>query len=274
MNLLRAWRLMALYAKVSVQNLTAYRFDMSVRLVVSVMHLVSELMMVWTMFHNMQALRGWRWQHMVILVGVFRIIAGGIRIFIVPNMRKVLEDIRTGGLDFVLLRPVPSQFLVSVREIVPYRLVDVVLGGAVAAVGCIKLTGSVPLREVLLFAAMMAAGFMIVYSIWLMLATMCFWFVRIANIEMVFWNVFEAGRFPIVIYRPAVQWTLTFIVPLAFITMYPAAALAGDQDLLGGAVRISFATMPLYAFALAVVMLIVSNRFWRFGLRHYSGASA
>jgi len=259
---------MGLFARVSVQNFAAYRFDLVTRLFVSVMHLLGELIAVWTIFHNTKTLNGWRWQHMLVLVGVFRIIAGGIRMSIVPNMRKVLEDIHQGTLDFVLLRPVNSQWLVSIRQFVIWRVSDVILGAAVAVYGCVKLIGHVPPVQALVFVAMLAAGFVIVYSVWLMLATLCFWFVRIQNIEMIFWNVFEAGRYPIVIYRPWVQWVLTFILPLAFITTFPAGELIGDPHI--GVP----AAAPIYALLIAAGTLGVSAWFWRFGLRHYSGASA
>ncbi len=271
----RAIKLMLLFARVSTQNFAAYRFDFLVRLTLSVLHLGTELVIVWTIFENTDTLAGWHWQHLLVLVGVYRIVAGGIRMSIVPNMRRVLEDIREGTLDFVLLRPVNAQLLVSIREFVIWRTVDVVLGLATAVAGCLLLPEGAPSATggtILAFVVMLAAGFAIVYSIWLMLATLCFWFVRIQNIEMIFWNVFEAGRFPIVIYRPSVQWFLTFIIPLAFITTFPASAMFGDASLLPGWVPLGW--MAPIAVALAVVLLLISGWFWRFGLRHYSGASA
>ena len=267
MRFMRPIRLIGLFTKVNIQNLAAYRFDMYMRIVVSILHLISELIGVYIIFSNTQDVRGWKWQHMLVLVGVYRTVAGGIRIAIVPNMRKLLEDIREGTLDFVLLKPVNAQFLVSIREIVIYRAVDVMLGLSIATFGCIKLTGHVPIAQAVVFTATLAAGFMIVYGVWLMLGTLCFWFVRVQNIEMVFWNVFEAGRFPIDIYRESVRWTLTYLIPLAFITTVPARAL------ISGDMTASPSTVA-WGFGLAVVMLIVSNRFWRYGLRHYSGASA
>lgn len=264
---LRPLKLIWLYFKVNIQNLAAYRFDMYMRIVVSIMHLISELMVVWIIFTGTQYVRGWQWQHMLVLVGVYRMVAGGIRIAIVPNMRKLLEDIREGSLDFALMRPVNTQFLISIREIVVYRVVDMILGLCVAGFGCYKLTGQLPLDEAFLFAVLLAAGFVIVYGVWLILGTLCFWFIRVQNIEMVFWNVFEAGRFPIVIYPPGVRWTLTYLIPLAFITTVPAAALIGQESMLTP-------NAPIWAILMAVAMFIVSNRFWRFGLRHYSGASA
>jgi ABC-2 type transport system permease protein len=263
----RALQLIWLFTRVSIQNVAAYRFDLIMRTVMSFLQIGAELIGVWTIFTNTHSLRGWSVPHMLVLVGVYRLVAGGIRMSIVPNMRRVFEDIREGTLDFVLLKPVGSQFLVSIREFVVWRIADVLLGLTLSLIGCVMLLGRVPAGAAAVFVVMLAASFAIVYSIWLMLATLCFWFVRIQNIEMVFWNVFEAGRFPIAIYRPWVQWVLTFIVPLAFITTFPAGALFGNAAMLPR-------SAPLTAIVAAAVLLVLSNRFWTFGLRHYSGASA
>ena len=265
--MVNALRLAWLYFRLSVQNLAAYRFDILMRVAMAFVHIGFELMGVWIIFSNAETIRGWTWMHMIVLVGVFRIVAGGIRILIVPNMRVLLEDIRSGRLDYVLMRPVNAQLLVSIREFVIWRVADVVLGFSVSIYGCLRLTGTVPVGAVLAFVVTLVAALAIVYSVWLMLATTCFWFVRIQNIEMVFWNVFEAGRYPIVIYRPWIQWMLTFVIPLAFITTVPAGTLIGmDDRIIGWA--------PAVAVGMAALMLVASHWFWRFGLRRYSGASA
>ena len=263
----RPFKLMGLFVKVSVMNVAAYRFDMLVRVFVSLMHLCADLLGVWVIFSNTKAVADWRIEHMIILVGVFRIVAGGIRILIVPNMRRVFEDIMEGTLDFVLLKPVNSQFLVSIREVVVWRIVDIILGAGIAAYGCHRLNGFVPAWTLLMFVVMLAAGFTIVYCFWLMLATLCFWFVRLQNIEMIFWNVFEAGRFPIQVYPNWAQWTLTYLIPLAFITTFPAMAGTGDPS------RMS-ARIVLTALFMAVSMFALTSWLWRAGLRRYSGASA
>ncbi|HWL93902.1 MAG TPA: ABC-2 family transporter protein [Phycisphaerae bacterium] len=252
----------------SVQNFAAYRFDFFVRLFVSLGHLFGELLAVATVFSNTESLAGWRVEHMLVLVGVFRIVAGGIRMFIVPNMRKVMEDIRSGSFDFLLLAPLDAQFHVSVREFVVWRITDVVLGAALALYGCHKLLGTIPLPQVVLFVFMMIASFTIVYAVWLTLAAVCFWIVRIENIEMIFWNIFEAGRFPIQIYPPWMQWGLTYLIPVAFITTFPAASLLGDP-VTGMSPRV-----PLFASILALAALLLSSWIFRRGLRRYSGASA
>lgn len=264
----RAFSLIWLFVRVSVQNFAAYRFEFYSRLLVSVGHLCAELLTVWTVFSNTGELRGWKTEHMLVLVGVFRIVAGGIRMFIVPNMRRVMEDIRNGTLDFVLLKPLDAQFHVSIREFVFWRITDVVLGGSVAAVGCYRLLGTIPIDKLAVFILMMAASFAIVYAIWLALAGVCFWLVRLENIEMIFWNVFEAGRYPVQIYPDWLRWGLTYLIPLAFITTFPAASLLGDS-----ATGMT-TTVPVAASILAVAAFAGASWLFRSGLKRYAGASA
>ena len=74
----------------------------------------------------------------------------------------------------------------------------------------------------------------------------------------------EAGRYPVDIYRPGVRWALTYIIPLAFLTTFPAATLLGKLQPLN----------VMFAVFAAAASLVGSSLFFRFGLRHYSGASA
>lgn len=262
--MLRHLRLLALLAKISIQNEAAYRVDFYLRAVSSSLQLCGELLMLWTIFSNTRSVAGWGVFEMVILLGVFRVISALIGMVIAPNMRQLMEDIRSGTLDFVLTKPVSSQVYVSFRTLVFWQLTDVLLGMGLIVVGASQLAGVVSAGRAAAFVVMVACGAVIIYSVWLVLATSVFWFTRIANIEMVFWNVFEAGRYPVDIYRAPFRWILTYALPLAFLTTFPAAVLAGRAE----------PTSLLGAVGVAAAALTGATLFWRFGLRSYSGASA
>lgn len=262
--MLRHLRILLLLARISIINEAAYRVDFYLRALSSALQLGGELLMLWTIFSNTPSIGGWNVYETVVLLGVFRLIAAVIGMVVAPNMRSLMEDIRGGGLDYVLIKPVNSQFLVSLRAIVLWQVTDVLLGVLLISVGASQLAATVSVARVCGFVLMVLSGAVIIYSFWLVLATCVFWFTRIANIEMIFWNVFEAGRYPVDIYRRPVRWVLTYIIPLAFLTTFPAAALVGRADLsyVGAALLVALAS-----FALATL-------FWRYGVRHYSGASA
>ena len=103
-----------------------------------------------------------------------------------------------------------------------------------------------------------------VYSLWLLLVTLAFWFVRVDNFAEIFWTFYEAGRFPVYVYRGTLRFILTFIVPIAFLTTFPAAALLGELS------RIYI----VGAVIMAAALFYASVRFWRYAIRFYSSASS
>ncbi|MFQ5414457.1 MAG: ABC transporter permease [Phycisphaerae bacterium] len=264
MTLKRYIKLLWLFTRVSIQNDAAYRADFVAHAFMAVGQLLAELIGVWTVFSNTQSLAGWNAYEVLALLGVFRMMTGIIALLIAPNMRLIMDDIREGTLDFVLMMPISTQFYASTRRVVVWRLADVILGLALALYAATHLSGGVPLPRVLGFITLLTAGSAIIYAFWLVLATLAFWFTRITNIEMVFWNVFEAGRYPVDIYRPWLRWGLTYVIPLAFLTTFPAAALMGKNR----------PTALIIALPVAALALLLSSMFWRYGLRRYSGASA
>ncbi|MCC7292386.1 MAG: ABC-2 family transporter protein [Phycisphaerales bacterium] len=260
----RYFRLILLFLRVSVQDDAAYRADFLLHSVIAFLQLGAELFGLWIIFSNTESLNGWDAWQMLALMGVFRVMSGVIGLGIAPNMRAMMEDVRSGTLDFVLLKPVNPQFYVSARRFVLWRGMDIVVGLVMAGTASVKLGTSVGVMQAALFLLMLGAGVVIIYSFWLALATLAFWLTRISNIEMVFWNVFEAGRYPVDIYRPWLRWLLTFFVPLAFLTTFPAGMLVGKGTPSG----------MLMGWLAAAVALTGATLFWRFGLRRYSGASA
>jgi len=260
----RYLKLLWLFARVSVQDNAAYRMDFIVQVIVSLLHFGAELVGMWTIFSNTKRLGDWGPYEFLVLLGVFRVMSGVVGFCIAPNMRLMMEEIRDGKLDYAIIKPVNTQFFISFRRIVVWRFVDIILGTVFIAFGSTQLSASMTAGKLLLFVLMLAAGMAIIYSFWLGLTTMAFWFTRISNIEMVFWNVYEAGRYPVDIYRCWVRRALTYVIPLAFLTTFPAGSLVGK-------------TAPgnvLAAVLVACAALTLSSLFWQYGLRNYSGASA
>jgi ABC-2 type transport system permease protein len=261
---MRYLRLMGLYLRLGVLNEMAYRTNFFVQLVQTVLGLGTALAGLSIVFAHTDTLGSWRQVELLALVGVYFLVGGLIRLVIQPSMERLMEDVRQGTLDFTLTKPEDAQLLVSLRQIEIWKVVDVVLGLVVLGLALLQLGAEIGAGQAGAFGLALLAGGAIVYSFWLILATCSFWFVKIENILVIFQSMYEAGRWPISIYPPWLQVSLTFLVPVAFATTVPAEALVGrltTQTLLG-------------SVALAVGMLALSRWFWGYGVRHYSGASA
>ena len=207
---------------------------------------------------------GWRPDEILALVGVYFLVGGMIGLIVQPGMEQLIESVRDGTLDFTLTKPEDAQLMVSVRRVDIWRLIDIMLGLGVLVTALIWLGEKVGGWQAGMFILMLIAGAVIVYSFFLILATISFWFVRVENILVIFQSVYEAGRWPVSLYPGWLRYGLTFVIPVAFATTVPAEALTGrltGEILLGAA-------------GLAVVLLAISRAFWKVGLRHYSGTSA
>ncbi|MCC7265122.1 MAG: ABC-2 family transporter protein, partial [Candidatus Latescibacteria bacterium] len=128
----------------------------------------------------------------------------------------------------------------------------------------LRLGLSVGLQHALGFGVTLLAGAAIVYSFWLILATLSFWFVRVEKILIIFQGVYEAGRWPVGIYPLWLQVALTALVPVAFAVTVPAEAVVG---------RLTGPMLGL-ALVLALALLVGARWFWKCGVKRYSGASA
>jgi ABC-2 type transport system permease protein len=261
MNTLRLFRE---FLRVSIMTELAYRFNFVVQLFQSLLQLATAVGGLAVVFSFTDTLGGWRPDEVLALLGVYFLLGGVIGLVIQPGMANLIESVRDGTLDFILTKPEDAQLLVSARRVEIWKFIDILLGTGVLAFALIRLRENISGWQIAAFAGMLLAGTVIIYSFWLMLATLSFWFVRVENILQIFQSMYEAGRWPVSLYPGWLRFLLTFIVPVAFATTVPVEALTG---------RLTTETL-LGAGLLAVAMLVASRVFWKIGLKRYSGASA
>ena len=257
-------RLFVVFARLGALGDLAYRANFWLQVLESTLNLATALGMVAVVYSQTDSLAGWRAEEIVALLGVYFLVLGLLNMVIAPSLTKFMEDVQLGNLDFMLTKPADAQLLVSISEVRIWKSVEVVLGAGILVWALQRLAGEVGAADAVVFVVALLAGGAIVYSVWVILATLCFWFIRVENIVMIFWNLYWASRWPVGIYPSWLRWTLTLVVPVAFAVTVPAEALSG---------RLDASTLAL-ALAVACAMLAFSRWFWLRGLRHYAGASA
>jgi ABC-2 type transport system permease protein len=215
-------------------------------------------------FTYTNSLGGWRPDEMLALVGVYFLVGGIISLVIQPGMAALIDSVRDGTLDFTLTKPEDAQLLVSIQRLAIWSLLDLLMGTGVLVVALVRLGNTIGAGQAAEFLGTLLSGAVIVYSFWLILASLSFWLVRVENLLEIFQSVYQAGRWPVSLYPGWLRFGLTFIIPVAFATSIPTEALTGrlGEPLLLG------------AFGLAVLMFAVSRLIWQLGLRRYAGASA
>ncbi len=261
---MRYLRLLAIFYRYSILKELEYRVNFLANAFMSFFWLAWAIVGISVFFLYRNKMGDWTYPEVLMVVGLFTFFNGVMESLLRPNIGAIIEQIRDGKFDFVLTKPVNSQFISSLRNIVVWRLVDVIIGLGLIVYALNLLGISPTLDRIAVFAIMLVCAIFIVYSLWLAMSSLAFWFVRIDNVTELFYAFYEAGRYPVTIYRGVVRGLLTFVVPVAFVTTYPASALLGRLDSATAWMGVIF----------AVVFLAASNRFWNFAVKHYSSASS
>ena len=209
-------------------------------------------------------LGGWSWPEALVVQGIYTLLDGVASTWLRPNLGAIVTHVREGTLDFVLLKPIDSQFWLSLRTLSPAGLSEIVLGIGLIA-WAVPRAGAVPGPGTLLLALLLLlTGVLILYTLWFLLATTSIWFVKTWNATEVLRAALTAGRFPLSAYPPTLRLVFTLVLPVAFLTTVPAQALLG---------RVTPAWVGL-ALLVAAAGWLLARAFWRYALRHYTSASS
>jgi ABC-2 type transport system permease protein len=204
------------------------------------------------------------WQ-VVLLIGASQFIQQVFQAFFLSNVTQMSDYIRTGRLDFMMLLPVNTRFLVSLRQ------VD--LGGFVNAFLAVFVMGYA-LRELSLvpsplqgaaFLLLALAGVLIHYSLMFLLASVSFWTIRAQGIVWGYYSLFNIARMPEVVFRGGFRVLFTFVVPVLLVANVPAKLLA---------LKLKSPLEILLVLGMALACLAVSEWVWRWSLGHYTSASS
>ena len=237
--------------------------DFLFNLLTTIFLVFSALLVLTVMFANARSLGGWTFPQALGLYGVF-LFFEEVAVEILPgNIGKLPQDVKSGDLDFVLLKPLDSLFQLSVRRMPLTSLPTLMLSLGIVAYAAAGL-GTLTIANTLIFLALMLCGLIIIVALNTILLTTAFWFVRVENIPEIFHAAFTAGRFPVTAFPIWLRVILTTVVPIAFITTVPASAAVGKLD----------PWMALAAPVVAIAMLAAARAFWGFALRHYTSASS
>lgn len=261
---MRYLKLLTIFYRYSILKELEYRVNFFASVFMSIFWLVWAIIGISVFFLHRDKMGDWTYPEVLMVVGLFTFFSGVMESLLRPNVGAIIEQVRDGTFDFVLTKPVNAQFIASLRNVVVWRFVDIFIGLGLI-VYALDLLGIAPAADrIVMFVAMLVSAVFIVYSLWLVMSSFAFWFVKIDNITELFSAFYETGRYPVTIYRGIVRVLLTFVVPIAFVTTFPASALLGRLD----------AATAWTGMVFAFVFLIASNRFWNYAIKHYSSASS
>jgi ABC-2 type transport system permease protein len=220
-----------------------YRVEFIIEGLLAIFWIAMALVPILVIFQQRQSIAGWSFEEALMVTGWFTLMKGILEGAVNPSLSSVVEHIRKGTLDFILLKPADAQFLVSTARFEPWRGTDVLGALAIFSIAFYRL-GRVPQpMHILAALLLLLCAITVLYSLWILVISAAFYVVRVDNLSFLFSSLFDAARWPASVFRGGLRIFFTFVIPLALMTTYPALALLGRlnallalQVLLGSAV--------------------------------------
>ncbi len=241
-----------------------FKANFVVRFFTELMWLVMQFIYIQVMYGQTGQIAGWNKWEMIVLMGTNYVIAQLFEALFYDNCVRLTDQIRQGDLDFNLIKPINTQFLVSLRYTDYASIVNSSVGLAVILFALGKLGIGVSLGGALLFGALVLNSVLIYYSILFILSVWTFWIGRSNNLMELYWQFGQFSRYPGDIYPWLLRKLLWTLIPMLVVSNVPAGLLI--HKLQNGWI--------FYGFALGAGFLAFTVWIWQKGLQRYRSASS
>lgn len=233
------WRVFATFARNSLVRDMMFRANFLMEAISSVAWSLMNIGFYWIIFEHTKSIgadTGWGRSEFFIFMGTTWIINSLVQAFFMPNSDEFSELIRTGGLDFALLKPIDTQFLVSLRKVHWSSLINLLVGVGLIGMSLNDLATrpDSPWRfepvVLLLYPFYIGCGVTVLYSLMICLAATSVWLGRNQTLYDFWFYITNFSRYPMEIY--ARSWGLplyfifTFVIPVLVVVNIPARLLA------------------------------------------------
>lgn len=265
MNLQRYFSIYAALWKNSVTRETMFKGNFLLWICVEVLWFGLQLTFINVLYLHTDNIGTWtKWQ-VVMLVGASHVIQQIFQAFFLVNCTNLSELVRTGKLDFLMLLPINTRFIVSFRQVDLGAYVNATFGASVIVYAAYKMHFVPTFPHILGFAALCFAGVVIHYSLMFLLATISFWTVRAQGIVWGYYNLFNIARMPDEAFQGLFKAIFTFAIPMLLVSNVPARVLTD---------KMHDPRSILLLVVMSVACFVVSELGWRSSLRHYTSASS
>ena len=202
---------------------------------------------------------------MLIFIGTYSALSGVFMTFYYLNFWTIPDLVRTGDLDMLIIKPISTQFLVTLQRVyIGYALVSLPIGGAMVVVGWVRAGVPVNFLHIFSYLALTICGMILAYFLFLMLSLSAFWFIGGGGMQMLGDMLWDFNNMPMIIYNEKIRIVGLFVIPIFAVTnMGPLAAIG----------RIT-PQLIIWSIISPILLFYIQRLIWKKAMRRYSSASS
>lgn len=212
-------------------------------------------------------INGWSYGQLAVLYGLSVISHALSMIFFVQGWfmgHYVIE----GEFDRYLTRPMSVLYQFFFTQINVFGITDLIPGILVFAYGCFKIHFVWSISKVLCILAMLIGATLIRGGIYIILGTSSFFTRSVNDFGQYTQEIFDKSTmYPISMYPESLQFILTYIIPIGWVSFYPVSSLLGIGEQIVGVPMIVGLTLLI-----GIVIIIIAGLFFNYALRKYESA--
>ena len=250
--------------KTSVTREMSFKGNFILWIVVELLWFALQLCFIGVLYLHTNSIGTWTQWQVVLLVGASSFIQQTYQAFFLTNCVNVSELVRTGKMDFLLMLPINTRFLVSLRQVDLGAFVNATFATVVMFYAAARLHLHPTAVEFFGFLALCVVGILIHYSLMFMLAAISFWTVRALGIVWGYYNLFNIARMPDEAFRGVFKVVFTFVLPVLLVSNVPVRVLAD---------KLQSPFLWLVLLGMGVICAVISEWFWQVSVRRYTSAS-
>jgi ABC-2 type transport system permease protein len=249
----------------SVTRETMFKTNFLMWIFVEILWFALQLSFIGVLYLHTDSIGTWtKWQ-VVMLIGASHFIQQLYQAFFLINCSNLSELVRSGKLDFLLLWPANTRFIVSLRQVDLGAFVNAGTALAIMAYAARQLQLVPSFGQIAGFLVLCGVGILVHYSLMFMLAAISFWTIRAQGIVWGYYNLFQIARIPDEAFSGLFKAVFTFALPMLLVSNVPVRLLTS---------KLASVELPLIMLGMAVGCWFASQWFWRVSLRRYTSASS
>lgn len=212
-------------------------------------------------------INGWNYGQLAFLYGISVISHALSMIFFVQGWFMGFYVIE-GEFDRFLTRPMSVLYQFFFTNINVFGLTDLIPGILVFLYGCVKTDFPFTVTNVVGILVMLTGAVLIRGGIYILLGSTSFWTKSANDFGQFTQEIFDkTTMYPLSMYPESLQLILTFLIPIGWVSFYPASELMGIEN--------TFSTRGMgvwITLGVGIATMLIAGLVFRAGLKQYESA--
>lgn len=220
------------------------------------------ILFIFIVISKTKTIAGYNFWQVVFFYATFNLLDTMTQFFL-REVYRFRAYVLRGFFDYILIKPISPLFrsLFGGSDILDLPML---IASFILIVFAVINTGSYSLEKILLYAFLMANGFLIALGFHILVLALGVITTEVDNSIMLYRDLTTVGRLPVDVYKEPFREFITFVIPIGIMMTFPPKALFGLLSV----------SAIIVSFVFGVLFLTISFKVWRFSLKYYSSLSS